>query len=93
MTNLYEAGPGITAEQVIDFFVSELKDDWCYKTSQSYAYENGEFVDGQSLEVIFQGHGSTMLLTTHHMLSGGQAFRIAVGPTYEKDPDIDYCAH
>ena len=88
---LYEAAPDATAQEIIEFFVAELKDDWCYKTGENYAYENGEFVDGKSLEVIFQGHGSTILLRTHQMFSGGQAYTVAIAPTYTRDPDIDDC--
>jgi hypothetical protein len=91
-TALYEAAPGATADEVIDFFVSEMKDDWCYKTETVYAYENGAFVDGEARTAYFQGDGSEIVLSTHRMFSGSVAFTIAVGPAYENDPLISRCA-
>lgn len=90
---LYEEAREVEAQDIIDFFVAQLRNDWCYRVTENYAYENGEFVDGKNLVVTFQGHGSTILLSTHQTFAGPQAYTIAIAPTYERDPDINNCNH
>ncbi len=89
---MYQTPEGTTNSDILEFFVRELRDSWCYETHSAYHYENEpDLVDGEGLNAVFQARGSTVLLATRHAADGGEVYELDVGPTYERDPDIDNC--
>jgi hypothetical protein len=81
----YDLPPETTAQEVIDFFVNQLGQNWCNELEEPNAIG--------TLSAHFQRQGLAISISTTGRPTTGRAFSygVTVGAVNRQDPLIDEC--